>query len=154
VPIERVTHVGVCVTDLERSIAFYRDLLGFEYLSEIHVVGEPSDTLLALKDVDLKAAYLERDGLRLELLLFASPKSPGTARPRAMNDLGFTHLSIRVSELAEVEKRLRAAGVTVIDATRIDIPAFEAAAVMIEDPDGLRIELVQAPGDPALPPQV
>jgi hypothetical protein len=34
------------------------------------------------------------------------------------------------------------------------VPAFGAAAVMIEDPDGLKIELVQAPGDPALPPQV
>ena len=153
-PLQRVTHVGVCVTDLERSVAFYRDLLGFQYLSEIHVAGEPSDTLLSLKDVDLRAAYLERDGFRLELLLYGSPKSPRQARPHAMNDLGFTHLSLRVSDLAEVVSQLRAAGVKIVDATRIDIPAFEAAAVMIEDPDGLRIELVQAPGDPALPPQV
>ncbi|MGH7896761.1 MAG: VOC family protein [Candidatus Binatia bacterium] len=153
-PVERVTHVGVCVTDLARSVAFYRDLLGFRCLSEIHVAGEPSDTLLGLKDVDLRAAYLERDGLRLELLHYASPKFPPTAAARAMNDLGFTHLSIRVSALAELERRLREAGVTIVDSTRIDIPAFEAAAVFVKDPDGLPIELVQAPGDPALPPQV
>ena len=153
-PILRVTHVGVCVTDLERSIAFYRDTLGFRYLSQIHVAGEPSNTLLSLTDVDLHAAYLERDGLRIELLHYASPKSPAAERPRPMNDLGFTHLSLRVSDLAALVQDLRGRGVTVVDRTRIDIPAFEAAAVMIEDPDGLKIELVQAPGDPAAPPQV
>ena len=153
-PLLRVTHVGICVTDLERSIAFYRDTLGFRYLSRIHVAGEPSNTLLSLADVDLHAAYVERDGLRIELLHYASPKSPAADRPRPMNDLGFTHLSIRVSDLAALVQDLRGRGVSVVDRTRIDIPAFEAAAVMIEDPDGLKIELVQAPGDPAAPPQV
>ncbi len=153
-PIQRVTHLGICVTDLERSIAFYRDLLGFQVLSEIHVAGEPSDTLLELKDVDLRAAYLERDGLRVELLKYASPPTPGPAAKRAMNHLGFTHLSIRVSELGDLVEKLRGRGVTIVDRTRIDIPAFEAAAVMIEDPDGVRIELVQVPGDPSAPPQV
>ena len=153
-PILRVTHVGICVTDLERSIAFYRDTLGFRYLSQIHVAGEPSNTLLSLTDVDLRAAYLERDGLRIELLHYASPKSPAPDRPRPMNDLGFTHLSIRVSDLAAFVEELSGRGVSVVDRTRIDIPAFEAAAVMIEDPDGLKIELVQAPGDPEAPPQV
>ena len=150
----RVTHVGVCVTDLERSIAFYRDALGFQYLSRIHVAGEPSSTLLSLDDVDLHAAYLEREGLRIELLWYASPKSPVAERPRPMNDLGFTHLSIRVSDLATLVADLRQRGVKVLDRTRIDIPAFGAGAVMIEDPDGLKIELVEAPGDPSLPPQV
>jgi glyoxylase I family protein len=154
VPILRVTHVGICVADLERSIVFYRDTLGFRYLSQIHVAGEPSNTLLSLADVDLHAAYLERDGLRIELLYYASPKSPAAERPRPMNDLGFTHLSIRVSDLAAFVEDLRGRGVSVVDRTRIDIPGFEAAAVMIEDPDGLMIELVQAPGDPAAPPQV
>jgi len=152
--LRRVTHVGICVTSASRSIEFYRDLLGFTYLSEIRVAGEPSDTLLALKDVDLRSAFLERDGLRIELLEYQSPKSPAADRPRPMNELGFTHLSIRVDDLAAVVRALRSRGVTIIDGTAIDIPAFGAAAVMIEDPDGLKIELVQAPGDPAAPPKV
>ena len=150
----RATHVGICVTDLERSIEFYRDRLGFQYLSRIHVAGEPSDTLLSLAGVDLHAAYLERDGLRIELLYYESPKSPAAERPRPMNEIGWTHLSLRVDDLAELVAELRDRGVRVVDTTRIDIPAFGAAAVMIEDPDGVKIELVQAPGDPALPPQV
>ena len=153
-PILRATHVGICVTDLERSLRFYRDLLGFEYLSNIRVAGEPSDTLLALRDVDLEAHYLERDGLRLELLWFASPPRREPRAERCMNDLGLTHFSLRVSDLGALLAELRKNGVEVVDRTRIDIPGFETAAVMIADPDGQWIELVQSPGDPAAPPQV
>jgi catechol 2,3-dioxygenase-like lactoylglutathione lyase family enzyme len=118
------------------------------------VAGEHADTLLSLRHVDLRAAYVERDGLRLELLEYHSPRSPASLRPRAMNELGFTHLSIRVGDLAVYVEELRARGVEVVDETRIDVPAAGAAAVMVEDPDGLKIELVQAPGDPAAPPRV
>jgi catechol 2,3-dioxygenase-like lactoylglutathione lyase family enzyme len=152
--IQRVTHVGVCVSDLERSIHFYRNRLGFQYLSRIHLTGEPSDTLLALKGVDAHAAYLERDGLRLELLGFVSPRPEPLEPPRRMSHLGFTHLSLRVTELDEMVARLKAEGVPVLDRTRIDIPARGSAAVMITDPDGLWIELVQSLSDPARPPQV
>ena len=41
-----------------------------------------------------------------------------------------------------------------LDHTRVDIPARGAAAVIVTDPDGLRIELVQSRTDPARPPQI
>lgn len=152
--IQRVTHVGVCVSDLERSIHFYCNRLGFQYLSRIHLAGEPSDTLLALQGVDAHVAYLERDGFRLELLGFVSPRSEPLEPPRRMNHFGFTHLSLRVTDLDETVERLRAEGVQVLDRTRIDIAARGSVAVMITDPDGLWIELVQSRTDPARPPQV
>lgn len=152
--IQRVTHVGVAVSDLERSIAFYRDLLGFEYLSRLHLTGEPTDTLLALDGVEVHSVFLERDGLRLELIWFASPPGAPLDPPRRMNHFGFTHLSIRVTELDDAVERLKAAGVRVLDHTRVDIPARGAAAVIVTDPDGLWIELVQSRTDPARPPQI
>ena len=57
-----------------------------------------------------------------------------------------------MSDLDALLAELGAAGVTVRERTRLDFPEVGAAAVMIEDPDGLRIELVQAPGDPAVSP--
>lgn len=144
----RLSHIGLCVADAERSLRFYRDLLGFRLLSELHVAGEPSDTLLQLKDVDLHAIYLERDGFRLELLHYASPSHCADGRPRPMNQLGLTHLSFRVDDLSETMAALAAAGVEIVQASHIDIPVFQAAAVFVLDPDGTRIELVQAPGDP------
>ena len=69
-----------------------------------------------------------------------------------MNRLGLTHLSFRVDNLAATLETLTHAGVRVLEQTHIDIPAFGAAAVMITDPDGTLIELVQSPGDVTVPP--
>jgi lactoylglutathione lyase len=148
----RFTHIGICVSDWERSLRFYRDVLGFGYLSELQVAGEPTSTLLQIDDVELRALYLERDGMRIELLHYASPGHRGDDSTRPMNQLGLTHLSLRVDNLAATLEELLHAGVRVLDRSHIDIPAFEAAAVFIADPDGTLIELVQAPGDPAAPP--
>jgi catechol 2,3-dioxygenase-like lactoylglutathione lyase family enzyme len=148
----RMTHIGICVTDLERSTAFYRDLLGFAYRSELRVQGEPTDTLLRLRSVDLQAVYLERDGTRIELLHYVAPGAVGDGAHRAMNGRGLTHLSLRVDSLKDTLEVLRAAGAHVLDETFIDIPDFGAAAVFIADPDGTLIELVQSPGDLEAPP--
>ncbi|HZP40077.1 MAG TPA: VOC family protein, partial [Candidatus Binatia bacterium] len=109
-PLERLTHVGLCVSDLDRALAFYRDLLGFAVEHQLDVAGEPSDTLLRLRGVDLRAVYLRRDGVRLELLRFASPPAPA-ARTRTMHEPGLTHLSFRVADLDATLAALRAAGV-------------------------------------------
>jgi catechol 2,3-dioxygenase-like lactoylglutathione lyase family enzyme len=148
----RLTHVGICVSDWERSLRFYRDVLGFKHLSELQVAGEPTNTLLQLDSVELRAIYLERDGTRIELLHYASPGHRGDGKPRPMNQLGLTHLSLRVDDLATTLDTLKQAGVRILDKTHIDIPAFDAAAIFIADPDGTLIELVQSPGDPAVPP--
>jgi glyoxylase I family protein len=148
----RLTHIGICVSDWERSLRFYRDALGFTYLSELQIAGEPTNTLLQLDNVELRALYLERDGTRIELLHFASPGHHGDTQPRPMNQLGLTHLSLRVDNLAATLEALQQAGAQILDRSRIDIPAFNAAAVFITDPDGTLIELVQSPGDPAVPP--
>jgi glyoxylase I family protein len=150
--IQRVGHLGICVSDLPRSLRFYRDLLGFRELSSLDVAGPHADRLLGLKSVKLRAVYLERDGMRIELLEFASPKPVGAPAPRPMNELGLTHLSVRVSDLSRVVEGLRAAGVCVLEATAIDAFAVGSGAIFVTDPDGTRIELVELPGDPTAPP--
>jgi catechol 2,3-dioxygenase-like lactoylglutathione lyase family enzyme len=152
VPLLRLTHVGICVSDLERSLRFYRDLLGFRFEHELAVEGEPTDTLLRLRGVKLDAKYLQRDGVRIELLAFASPPAPD-ARTRAMHEHGLTHLSFRVADLDATLAALRTAGERVLEETVIRFPEFQAAACFVTDPDGQLIELVQAPGDPAAPPR-
>ena len=151
-PILRVSHIGICVSDLERSLRFYRDQLGFQEASRIAVAGEPTDTLLQLEDVELEAVFLERDGTCIELLSFAKPRPSEGDSASPINRLGLTHLSLRVSELAALVDSLAAAGVQVVAASRIDNPQFGAHAVFIRDPDGTRIELLEASGDVERPP--
>jgi glyoxylase I family protein len=152
VPLLRLTHVGIGVSDMERSLRFYRDLLGFRFEHDLHVEGEPSDTLLRLRGVSLDAAYLQRDGVRIELLRFASPPAP-PAHARAMNERGLTHLSFRVADVEATVAALRAAGERILEETIIRLPEFRAAACFVLDPDGQLIELVQSPGDPTAPPR-
>ena len=150
--IRRLSHVGLCVADLERSLRFWRDGLGFRERSCLDVAGAAAETLLGLGDVKLRAVYLERDGLCLELLHFASPGHRGDAAPRPMNELGLTHLSVRVDDLDAALAHLTGCGGRVLAGTHIALPAARARAVFVADPDGARIELVEAPGDPtALP---
>ena len=69
-----------------------------------------------------------------------------------MNRLGLTHLSLRVDDLDATVANLARVGGRVLNETRIDNPEFRASAVFVIDPDGIRIELVEQPGDPtALP---
>ena len=139
----RFSHLGICVSDLERSLAFYRDALGFAVESELAVDGEPSETLLRLSPVKLRAVYLVQGGVRIELLHYASPGHAGDGSPRAMNQLGLTHLSFRVEDLAAAAARLEAHGARVLRDTWIDNPQLRARAVFATDPDGTLIELVE-----------
>lgn len=149
--VQRVVHLGLCVSDLERSRRFYRDALGFREVSRLDTADEPMRRLLQLPDAELSALFLERDGLRLELLHFARTAAPAGARPRAMNAPGFTHLALRVDDLDATLEALRRAGATPLDDTRMENPAFEARAAIALDPDGNRLELIEAPGDPMAP---
>lgn len=146
--IQHLSHIGICVSDLEVSRRFYTELLGFTELHELAVVGPPVETLLEIERADLRALYLERDGVVIELLYFASPGPVGERERRPMNQLGLTHLSFRVDDLDVTLAELRAGGASIVDFTRTRHPGLKAGAIFVTDPDGTRIELVQAPGDP------
>jgi lactoylglutathione lyase len=152
VGVDYFAHVGICVSDLERSRRFYRDVLGFKEVAELRIGGAPTDTLLGLPGMELHALWLDRDGRRIELLHYPQPGAVGPAEPRPMNQRGLTHLALRVSDLDGVLAALRAAGGQVLESTRVANPEYRARLVFATDPDGTRIELVEAPGDPTLAP--
>jgi catechol 2,3-dioxygenase-like lactoylglutathione lyase family enzyme len=142
--VRRFSHVGICVSELGRSLAFYRDALGFREVKRLDAAGEATETLLGLHDVDLRVVFLERDGLRLELLHYDAPGHRGSGEPRPMNALGLTHLSFAVDDLDAVATALERAGARVLRATRVHNEELASAALFVTDPDGTRIELVQS----------
>jgi len=151
--IERLSHIGICVRDLERSRRFYEGALGFEDEGELRVAGEPSDTLLSVAGTRLHALYLKRDGTRIELLHFEAPGSVAGAPPRPMNRPGLTHLSFRVRDVGACLARALACGGQPIDGSEIRAGAGDLHAVFLMDPDGTRIELFRGSGNPDAPPQ-
>ena len=150
--VQRLSHVGRCVSDLERSLTFYCDALGFRELSALEVSGAEADRLLELEGVKLRAAYLERDAVRIELLCFDAPGTTGAAEPAPANRLGLTHLSLRVDDLDSAIRAVERGGGRCLPHTQIESPRFHTRAAFVVDPDGLRIELLQLPGDPSALP--
>jgi catechol 2,3-dioxygenase-like lactoylglutathione lyase family enzyme len=146
--VQYLMHFGVCVRDLERSIRFYRDALGFTEAGRLEIEGEPTATMLGLPELELHAMYLDRDGFRIELLHFPTPGTVGPAEARPMNQPGLTHMALRVDDLDETIRAVEAHGGRVIESSRVHNPSFEANLVYVTDPDGTRLELVQVPKDP------
>jgi lactoylglutathione lyase len=140
------SHFGICVSDLERSLRFYCEALGFAS-AESHTVGEEFGPLMELDGVALRSQFVRRDGIAIELLQFTSPPQIGDPVRRPMNQLGLTHLSVRVDDIDAVAATVETLGGTVIVGTRttFDLPGATLDFVYCTDPDGVRIELMHLP---------
>ncbi len=140
------SHLGICVSDLERSVRFYCEGLGFE-LAQAHTVGDEFGPLMELESVALQSRFLRRDGVSIELLHFDSPGHLGEGERRPMNQLGLTHLSLRVADLDAVALAIESFGGAVVRGTRTTFGDDGALDfVYCTDPDGVRIELMRLPG--------
>jgi catechol 2,3-dioxygenase-like lactoylglutathione lyase family enzyme len=140
-----VNHVGHCVTDIDRAIRFYRDLLGFEVAWELNVPDEATGPLLDIEaPVGLRAMYLRSGSFVLELLRFDRPDNPESA-VRVFNEPGLTHLSMCVDDPAAVVAQVEQYGGSI---SRSMLPM----AAIIRDPDGQLLELLPMSYRDRVPP--
>jgi lactoylglutathione lyase len=140
-------HVGLCVSDRERSRRFYEDLLAFQFWWELEIPDEGTAQLLQLAGpIGVRATYLVRDGFVLELIDF-SKREAQVGPQRVMDQVGLTHMSLSVSDLAGVLEQVETFGGSVVEETVTDLFA------MIRDPDGQLIELLPDTWLSALPPR-
>ncbi len=139
-------HIGLCVADRERSRHFYEGLLGFQFWWELELPDEGTEQLLQLaKPIGVRATYLIRDGLVLELIDY-SKRDVHVGPERVMDQVGLTHLSLSVSNLGDVLAMVDGFGGSVVKETVTEQFA------MIRDPDGQLIELLPDSWLAALPP--
>jgi glyoxylase I family protein len=133
------SHVGICVSDLDRSARFYRDVLGFTQLYALDFGGNETAATMEQQGA-FGSVMLRRDDLRLELLQWVDVPVTGTGRRRAMTELGFTHLSFRVDDVDELSAAVRAAGGNVHEHTLSALG--EVRLMYVTDPDGIRVEFM------------
>jgi len=141
----RPSHLGLCVSDLDRSLRFYCDGLGFTRGGGYDLDSAAQTGLDRSLEVDgrarIRSQFISHGTLQIELLAFVDPPAGGTPSPRR-NLLGLTHLAFFVDDVDEAAARLAACGGTVLDDTRSN-PGVEL--VFVADPDGVRVELMGAP---------
>lgn len=145
--INGVSHVGICVSDLERSLAFYREGLSFEQVRQLTFRGRSWARITEVPEADITATILRRDGISIELLHFDEPGHSGSSERTPMNQLGFTHLAIWVDDIDAEAARLARLGGATVDPTHttFDRPGFQGRWLMCTDPDGVRLELIEYP---------
>jgi catechol 2,3-dioxygenase-like lactoylglutathione lyase family enzyme len=138
-------HVGICVTDLDRSLRFWCDGLGFETTMVPPVGSEWADALEIGGEVKFTAHFIKKGGFEFELLHYETPGVHGTPSA-SRNQLGFTHFAVDVDDLDGAVEHLLSCGGTLLAATRTKLGDGPGAVelVFMADPDGVRVELMKA----------
>ena len=142
-----VYHTGFTVSDLERSIVFYRDVLGLRLVNRRMGTAAYLATVTGFEGVRLEIAHLQpvAGGSMLELLQYVS--HPAAPTDRATNRPGNGHLCFKVDDLRSACVELRRRGVTLVsDPVEITAGAHSGGwAVSLRDPDGFTVELYEGP---------
>jgi catechol 2,3-dioxygenase-like lactoylglutathione lyase family enzyme len=149
--IRAIDHINIVVADLERSVRFYTELLGFRLMKEATLQGEWIDRIVGLKGVQGRVAYVVApDGEpRIELLHYEAPAGSAVAVNSSANTRGLRHIALRVDDIMAVVAKLQAAQVEFFSEP-VRVPAGvvrhdqgEKTLVYFLDPDGVILELAQ-----------
>jgi catechol 2,3-dioxygenase-like lactoylglutathione lyase family enzyme len=135
-------HLVVGVTDMDRALEFYRDVLGMDVVFETLISGEPFDAALhAKRKQEGRVVGGLLGGLMVELLSLGS--APPDQKPTRRGITGIHNVSLSVTDLDDTHRRISDAGYTP------DQEPFEIGGVrmfFVKDPDGTAVEFIELPG--------
>lgn len=145
-----VEAVGVTVADLERSVAFFRDVLTFEVVERFEESGRDTELLTGVFGARTRTARLKLGTEVLELTEFLAPRGRPYPTDTRGNDQWFQHAAIIVSDMEAAYQRLRSHGVAHASSGPQRLPDWNPDAGGIQafyfkDPDGHFLEILQFP---------
>jgi catechol 2,3-dioxygenase-like lactoylglutathione lyase family enzyme len=132
-------HYGVTVSDMEKSIAFYRDVLGMELLEQNEFEDEAFSTFVDVEKADVDIAFLDAGGCAIELLQYTT--SEENANEGVSNDMvGASHFCIEVDDIDHQYNKLSNSAEFVSSPQTL---TNGAKVVYLYDPDKNTIELLE-----------
>lgn len=140
-------HTGITVSDLERSLDFWQNVLGFKLSHRAHQTGELASEITGVPGAEISLAVLKAPGHKIELLKYHHPpdrKNKGDLRPC---DVGSAHVALTVDDLDAVLNTIVASGWKAAGKpqTLQSGPNAGKRVVYVRDPDGTTIEFMQPP---------
>jgi catechol 2,3-dioxygenase-like lactoylglutathione lyase family enzyme len=138
-------HTGMIVTDLDRAIGFFRDLLGFEVISRAPRDPALIGRLTRLPAPRIEIAYLQGPGHRVELIRYATDGIRNVDQPRVYDD-GAAHIALDVDDIDAAVAAAAEHGVLPVgEIITIDAgPNKGRRVVYLQSAYGLSLEFIQA----------
>lgn len=141
-----IHHVAIGVPDFQKGLEFYRDVLGFEVVSQGQISdNEAANRAVGLDEIRAEVAMLKAPNAYIELWQYSNP-APEDHRQRP-SDYGYPHFALQVTDMQQEYERMRAAGMEFVGEP-VDLGS--SSAIYGKDPFGNVIEIYEI-RDPNLP---
>jgi catechol 2,3-dioxygenase-like lactoylglutathione lyase family enzyme len=150
--IERVDSVAITVSDLDKALAFYTEVLPFRVVSRTEVAGEAYEHLFGVFGMRAEIALLRLGTEEIQLIDFLAPEGRRVPEDSRSNDEWFQHVAIIVSDMDRAYALLRAHKVQHASSGPQTLPAWNPnaggiKAFYFKDPDGHNLEILAFPSD-------
>ena len=146
-------HTVLLVTDLDRSLAFYCDTLGFELISRDDERRGPFlDQMFGIAGVEIKLSLIRAGGEIIEVIEPVAPAALRQHTDASSDDFGIARIGFEVTDIEQMVSELTAAGVDFIgDIVDMTVGHYAGGKVVFfKDPDGILLEFQQ----PAVPGRI
>lgn len=146
----RANHVGITVSNLEKSIAFYEALTGIKVSNVDEIGGERMAKTQGLEDTRIKYANLHLDNLNIDILEYVLPAPEKTSYQN--NQISAMHLCFEVDDIDAAMERLKEIGVEpegepIVFQEEDGLKSgFGTAVAYFRDPDGTNLEIIAPQG--------
>jgi|SRR5437762_5436754 len=138
-------HTGITVSNLERSLEFWQNVLGFEFSHRAHQTSEMASEITGVAGAELKLAVVKAPGgHKIELLEYLAPADRKKVDVRPC-DVGSVHIAFTVDNLGAVLQKIAASGWKTAGKpqTLKSGPNAGKRVIYVRDPDGTTIEFMQ-----------
>ena len=141
-----IHHVGITVSDLDRSLDFYEFLLRGERLGPFERTGPRIDAVTGYPGVVVRQAFVTATEGTTDVELLQYVNGSDVVVDPDNGHVGVAHVAITVSDLDGTLDRLRERGVKALSEPIVaNAPLADHRVVYVLDPDRVRVELVEPP---------
>lgn len=140
--IKNIRHTGIVVEDKEKSLEFYRDLLGFEIVKEANEKGSFISEISGSKKVEVITVKMKLFGTHSMIELLEYKKFKESKWNKELPECGVRHLALTVKNLNKLYQKLKEKNIPFLSEPKISNDG-KAKVCFCVAPEGSYIELVE-----------